>query len=197
VATQTQITTNGLQSTNTANGVINTNTPPVAPGAVPNATVETGLNGSTRLQTGATPDLTVGSRPVGVGVSATTPAPNTTISVGGDISSAMNSAATLRDLNTATFATRDTVLTQVDARLDNARRATAELQRNSRNLSAEARTRFDAAYSDVEAREAALRRSENDARQASSSNWAQAQARLAADYDAYVQAVARAEAAAR
>ena len=69
-------------------------------------------------------------------------------------------------------------------------------ERVARDLRTDARARFDTAYQQVRVSEETLRRSLLDARRASPERTAEAQARLASDYEAYADAVAAAEATA-
>ena len=109
----------------------------------------------------------------------------------------LNSAATVREIQGATESTGGNVLSQVDSSIHTSSSAMADLRRSGRQLKGEARTQFDAAYDDVRNQEKAVKRSLNEARKAKDSTWAQAQAQLASDYQAYSQAVSRAEVAAQ
>jgi len=118
-------------------------------------------------------------------------------SVSGGIAGSLNSAAMVSDIRNASQATRTTMLAQVDSSLDASARAVADLRRSGRELKGEARARFDAAYDDLRAQEKTVKRSLSTARKAKDSTWADAQSQLASDYEAYAQAVSRAEAAAQ
>jgi hypothetical protein len=87
-------------------------------------------------------------------------------------------------------------MTQVNARLEASSKAIDDLRRSGRQLEGDARARFNAAYDNVRARERDVRNSLNEARRASASTYANAQAKLAADYQRYSDAVSQAEASA-
>lgn len=72
-----------------------------------------------------------------------------------------------------------------------------QLRRIARQLPHEDRSQFDSAYAQVRAREVALRASILAASTASPEQAAEAQARVAADYEAYARAVTVADATAR
>ena len=114
----------------------------------------------------------------------------------GGISATLNSADTVTAINGSTRETRDNVMTQVNARLEASSKALDDLRRSGRQLQGEAKTRFDAAYDNVRARERDVRNSLNETRRASASTYSAAQAKLASDYQRYSDAVAQAEASA-
>lgn len=103
--------------------------------------------------------------------------------------------ATADEIRTAAHANRDAVLTKVDSQIEVGGRITADLNRQARHLEGDAKVAFKAAMKDVKAAEKAVRRSLRAARKAEGEEaQAAAQAQLAADYTAYTEAVARAEA---
>ncbi len=113
------------------------------------------------------------------------------------ITASLNSTATVAQINGAALQTRDGVVTQVNGQIQNADQALGGLRTTGRELKGDARKQFDAAYDDVRARERDLKRSLREANNAKDDTWADARSKLATDYDAYVQAMARAEAAAQ
>jgi len=114
----------------------------------------------------------------------------------GNAGAALSPAETVRDIRAASQSSRDTVVSQVNTRIENTGRVISDLNRQARNLSGDAKTQFKAAMDDLHDKERSLRHSVNDVRKASNDNWSDAQARLASDYEAYATAVARAQAAA-
>lgn len=90
-----------------------------------------------------------------------------------------------------TIASRDVMLTDIDARVKNTETAMAKLRSTSNQMSAEGRQQFDAATDEVKTRANAVQKSIKDARHASDAQWDSARAQLAADYEAFAAAVAR------
>lgn len=90
--------------------------------------------------------------------------------------------------------TREAVLSAVNARLDANERAVDRMERSARRLEGDVRTRANSALEDVRAKEKNLRNSLKEVRKASSAELTQARERLAADYEAYSQSIATAEA---
>jgi hypothetical protein len=107
-----------------------------------------------------------------------------------------SSGATVEEIRTAAKANRDGVLANVDGQLEIGGQITANLRRQSRHLEGDAKVNFKAAMEDVKASEKTVRQSLREARKAKGDAQAEAQAKLADDYAAYTEAVARAEAAA-
>ncbi len=103
---------------------------------------------------------------------------------------AADGARIVPGLRVMAFESRDTMLAEVDARVD----ATgAQINANRdimRDLSAEPRERFKDAATVVEERERALRHSIKEARKADAAGWEAARAQLANDYDAFAAAAA-------
>lgn len=91
----------------------------------------------------------------------------------------------------ATHASRDQIVADVETRMKASESALASMRSSASAMSAEGRRAFDAAADDAKARAAALRKSIDAARRASASEWENARAQLAADYDAYAAALAR------
>jgi hypothetical protein len=91
----------------------------------------------------------------------------------------------------ATFQTRDDVIDRVRVGMRQGDTAVREYKRTESEMSAQGRTQFEAARNEVKAREKALDRSLRTAANASASGWDSARAQLAADYQAYVQSLAR------
>lgn len=129
------------------------------------------------------------------GLNGTSHAPGLNGSASGQVSVSLNTTETTTQIRNSTFETRDTVITQVDSTLKTTHVAMAQLRQRGSQLSGDARAQFKSAYEQLRLREQALRESLRNARQASASTYADAQAKLASDYDAYAQAVAAAEAA--
>jgi hypothetical protein len=111
-------------------------------------------------------------------------------------SASLNSRATVEQIRTAAHNNRDLALAEVDTRIDASVRATKQLRREARSLEGNARVDFDASINEVKIREKAVKQGLKAARKAKGEAQAGAQARLADDYTAYAEAVARAEAAA-
>jgi|GEM_PF-6909303 len=114
--------------------------------------------------------------------------------VSGGAATSLDVSAMVHEIHGATQATRATVLSQVDHNIDATAHVVADLRHSGRQLKGEARAQFDAAYDGARAQEKAVKRSLHEARKAKDETWDDAQAKLAADYEAYGQAVARVEA---
>ena len=113
------------------------------------------------------------------------------------MSASFRGQGTAAHLKNATTATRESAFSEVEADLAASKRALAGLQKASSGLTKDARNLYKAAVDDVRVHEKTLRQSLKDARRATGEDASAAQAKLAADYDAYVAAVAKAEAAAQ
>lgn len=122
-------------------------------------------------------------------------APGLNGTANGQVSASLNAPVMTAEIRNSSFETRDAVYSQVDASLQTTHVAMAQLRQRGSQLSGQARDQFKNAYEQLRLREQALRDSLRDARSASAATYADAQAKLASDYDAYAQAVAAAEAA--
>jgi hypothetical protein len=114
--------------------------------------------------------------------------------VSGGAAASLNVPDVVHQIHDTSFAGREAVTKDVDAKIDATSHTLSDLRHSARELKGDARDRFNAAYDDVRAKEKALKSSLKEARKATEANWAEAQAKLASDYDAYAQAVASAEA---
>jgi hypothetical protein len=189
---------------------------PVAPTASTNAAISTGAQTSAQATanqaSGAINSNVAGSAATQVdsnGIVVNGTATNNTaiarqtpgLSVAGansnSISASLNSADTVAQINGTALQTRDGVVTRVNGQIQNADQAMGNLRTTGRELKGDARKQFDAAYDDVRARERDLKRSLREANNAKDETWMDARSKLASNYDAYVQAMARAEAAAQ
>ena len=109
------------------------------------------------------------------------------------IAASLDSAAFAGQIKDTTAATRDGLITQVESLLQASNHSLADLHGSAAGLKVEDRRLSDAAYAAVQARKTALERSMGDARQSTDNTWIGVRGRLAADYQAYAQAVAAAE----
>lgn len=100
------------------------------------------------------------------------------------------------DIRATSLSSRDHVIADLESRLSATETALSGLEGPSREMTAEGRKHFKALSDDVKDRARALRKSAQAARKASEQEWDSARAQLAADYEAYAAALARADAAA-
>lgn len=98
-------------------------------------------------------------------------------------------------IRTMTFASRDQMLADIEARVKNSERAVNSLRGTTNQMSATGRQQFTAASDEVKQKARALRKTLKDARKASDAQWDSIRMQLAADYEAYAAAVARIDAA--
>lgn len=122
-------------------------------------------------------------------------APGLNGTANGQVSASLNTTEMTAQIRNSSFETRDGVYSQVDANLQTSHVAMAQLRQRGSQLSGQARDQFKNAYEQLRLREQALRESLREARSASAATYADAEAKLASDYEAYAQAVAAAEAA--
>jgi hypothetical protein len=194
---------------------------PMPAPSVPTAAATAGAESAARAQaaTGAASSAANAATHHSAGVQAGRPLQDgAAVSAGGDVSAAvdarsrnvstsnatqvgvsasLNSAETLSQVRAATRDTRDHVFTEVNARIEAGARKLNELRQTGRRLEGAARDKFDAAWNDVRAKEKAAKASLKEARKAKDETWAEAQAKLASDYEAYATAAAEAEAMAQ
>lgn len=91
---------------------------------------------------------------------------------------------------------RDTLMADIETRVNAGDAAVSAMRRTERDMSAEGRAAFKAADDEVKARAKALWKSIRAAKNASAAEWDAARAQLAADYEAYATAMARIDATA-
>lgn len=108
----------------------------------------------------------------------------------------LNPGEMAREIRGTSETSRDMLTAKVNAKIETGDRVLSDINRQARELRGDARTQFKAAADNVRDTEKALKRTLNDARKATNETWSEVQARLAADYEAYAAAVARAHAAA-
>lgn len=94
------------------------------------------------------------------------------------------------------FEARAQTVADIENRLTASESALASVKATTSAMNADARKSFDAAHDDVKAKEKALRKSIKAANKADASEWENARAQLAADYEAYAAAVASLDASA-
>lgn len=123
---------------------------------------------------------------------ALSPTGRTTVSV----ASSLESTRIAPTIQAATFASRETTVADIDARLTASEKSLAALRSSSSEMSASGKTQFKTADDVVKEREKALRSSIRAARNASETEWDSARSKLAADYEAYASALASVDAAA-
>jgi hypothetical protein len=109
----------------------------------------------------------------------------------GAVSTALNPPNTIRDIQSTTFDARKPLLNEVSDRIDAGNKLVNSLKQDPRAINADTRSEFNSALDDVNVKERILNRSLKEARDAANADaWAVAQPTLAADYEAYVTAVA-------
>ena len=96
-----------------------------------------------------------------------------------------------RSIRDTTVATRDQLMTDIESRITASENAVSAINKTTREMSAAGREQFRAASDDVKEKAKALKKSMQAARKASGPEWESARTQLAADYDAYVAALAR------
>ncbi|HVU32241.1 MAG TPA: hypothetical protein VHE61_02320 [Opitutaceae bacterium] len=93
-------------------------------------------------------------------------------------------------IRSSSFASRDDIVDSVRVRMRQSEVTMLEFRRTESDMSPEGRTQFRTADDEVRARGKQLEHSLRAAARASSENWDAARAQLAADYDAYADALA-------
>jgi hypothetical protein len=106
-----------------------------------------------------------------------------------------SSDSTVAYLRAAELPQREAALTRMEAQLLESNRAIARLPQTPMHLPTTAQVEYATALQEVQAREAQLRISLQQAQQADEDEWIEARTRLAAAYDAYTHALLRARAA--
>jgi hypothetical protein len=99
-------------------------------------------------------------------------------------------------IQSASFESRDELIDNLRVRIRQSNDTMSEFRRSRSEMSAEGRSQFDASADEVKSAEKTLDKSIRKAERASSADWEQARAQLAADYQAYAAALARVDAAA-
>lgn len=112
------------------------------------------------------------------------------------VATSLESTRIVPSIRSATHASRDQVITDIEARLSAADKSLGSVRSSSSEMSATGRTQFKAAEDAAKEKEKALRDSIRAARNASSAEWESARSKLAADYEAYVAAVGSLDASA-
>jgi len=105
-----------------------------------------------------------------------------------------NAGPTAAKIRSTTVDDREKLATDIDTQIKATDKALGNVKAQTKAMNAEQRTEFRAATKDMETREKALRKSLKNARKASAETWAAADAEVATNYDAYVQAAQRAQA---
>lgn len=110
-------------------------------------------------------------------------------------SASLNRAQLDPMIRNASFEARDNLVDTVRSRMRQSDATMREFRRTRSEMSAEGRTQFDSEASDVHAKAKALDKSLRAAAKASSADWDSARQQLAADFDAYADALARVDSA--
>jgi hypothetical protein len=113
-----------------------------------------------------------------------------------DASAALRAGPSALDLRAANADTRTQLASDLDTRIAASAKSMNATRVQAKSLRGEAQAEFKAAARDVDTREKELKASVKAARRASVDAWPEARANVAANYEAYLQAVSRAEAAA-
>lgn len=123
---------------------------------------------------------------------ALTPTGRSTVAV----ASTLDAAGYSPVIRASMYESRAQTVADIENRLTASESALASVSASSSAMNEDARKSFDAARDDVKAKEKALRKSIKAANKADASEWENARAQLAADYDAYAAAVASLDATA-
>ena len=91
------------------------------------------------------------------------------------------------------YNSRAQVASDIEQRLDSQKDTLKSLKNEGKRLQGQARSDFNSAYDEVQAREKDLKRSLREARNASQDKWEGARSELAANYQAFTAALARAQ----
>ncbi len=110
-------------------------------------------------------------------------------------SASLNTAETVHTIQAGAMAQREQLLDELHARVEASAKAMGSVRKSGAKLDGDAKAEFKAADADVKAKEKALKKSMKAAEKASADAWTDSRAKLAADYDAYASAVAKAEVA--
>lgn len=169
---------------NAAGGATNRVLPPTQPpaGAGANAAGAAGVNADRPLPADPTAAANADAADQVHGLNAQS---------SGAVSTALNPPNTIRDIQSTTFDARKPLLNEVGDRIDAGHKLVDSLKKDPRAINADTRTEFNSALDDVNVKERILNRSLKEARDATNADaWGVAQPTLAADYEAYVTAVA-------
>lgn len=96
-------------------------------------------------------------------------------------------------IQTADYSQRNDLVNEVQQHLDAQKSEMKSVKHEGRHLDDQSRASFKTAWSDVEAREKELKSSLRDARNSSAADWETNRTKLAADYQAFENAEARAQ----
>ncbi|HVU32281.1 MAG TPA: hypothetical protein VHE61_02530 [Opitutaceae bacterium] len=110
------------------------------------------------------------------------------------VTAVASAGPSVRAVERADFSARRTITAQIDDQISANTRAVATMKQHAKSLSADSKADFNAAVKDVAVREKALKRSVKVAAKASADSWGAARAKVASNYQAYMQAVARTQA---
>ena len=172
--------------------------PPAASPASTHAAAQSAVAGSIPASAnaggGGAASSTAAGHPVGAGASAHA-ATNGTTQTG---SIALNPGQTMLTIRDTTFASRNTLATEIGARVDASNRAVAILEARADAAADHSRSALAKALVEVRAREKDLRTSlRATVKETDESSWGSVQSGLAKTYGDYAKAVADAEAAAQ
>lgn len=106
---------------------------------------------------------------------------------------ALSAGMSAESIRAASVDSRSQLATDIDERIAASSKAMAAMRVEAKSLRGDAQADFKAAAKDVDVREKDLRTSVKVARKASAETWAESRAKVAANYEAYAQAVGRAE----
>lgn len=112
------------------------------------------------------------------------------------VASTLDAAGYSPTIRASMYESRAQTVADIENRLTASESALASVKASSSAMNADGRQSFDAAHDDVKAKEKALRKSIKAANKADATEWENARAQLAADYDAYAASVASLDATA-
>ncbi|MES2697660.1 MAG: hypothetical protein V4773_29620 [Verrucomicrobiota bacterium] len=113
------------------------------------------------------------------------------------LASTVDAATYAPTIRVASYEARGQTIADIENRLNASETALASVRSTSASMNADGRKAFASADDEVKAKAKALRKSIKAANKTSASEWDNARAQLAADYDAYALALANVDATAR
>lgn len=112
------------------------------------------------------------------------------------VSAPLDAGRVAPSLQASAMAAREEAVSDMENRIRTSETSLAVMRRSTNEMSPEGRAQFHSATAEVNAKEKVLRGSIKAARKANEANWETARTRLAADYTAYAEALARIDVAA-
>lgn len=195
-------------TTPTTSATINTTTPVSTDvDATVTAPVSSDINATVNTPAATTTTTTVNANGVGTttgsdaalsgsAITTTNLNADTSLNMSGTVSATLDATNELNSIRGTERANRQQLSDEIKIKIDASQKAWHSAKSEARPLSGQARDDFKAASKDVENAKERLERSVRKARNADDNEWSQAREQVATDYQAYAEAIARAEAAA-